>query len=118
MDHVFILLLTGVTSVVAYIVGVKWLRLSRYGLWIALGKTCEAMGWTLVFFLLNLIVGVSVMFVGRFFMETFVSLYHLSDVTLVALSLLQALAFQAWRAGSRPAYPSEVRYGDPFRHER
>jgi hypothetical protein len=118
MDHTFILILTGLTSVGAYIVGVKWLRLPRYGLWLALGKTCEALGLMLVFFLLNLIVGVSVVFAGRFFMGTFVSLYHVSDVTLLALSLLQALAFLAWRADSRPSYPSDVRYSDLFRHER
>ena len=118
MDHTFILIMTGLTSIGAYIVGVKWLRLSHYGLWLALGKTCEAVGLTLVFFLLNLIVGISVVFVGRSFMGAFVSLYHLSDVTLLALSLLQALTFQAWRADSRPSYPPDVRYGDLFRHER
>jgi hypothetical protein len=118
MDYTFILIMTGLTSVGAYIIGVKWLRLSCSGLWLALGKTCEAMGLMLVFFLLNLIVGVGVVFAGRFFMGTFVSLYHMSEVTLLALSLLQALTFQAWRADSRPGYPSDVRYSDLFRHER
>jgi hypothetical protein len=118
MDQMFILIMTGLTSVGAYIIGVKWLRLSRYGLWLALGKTCEAMGLTLVFFFLNLFVGVSVVFAGRFFMGAFVSLYHMSDVTLLALSLLQALTFQAWRADSRPSYPFDVRYSDLSRHER
>jgi hypothetical protein len=118
MDHTFILITTGLTSVGAYIIGVKWLRLSRYGLWLALGKTCEAVGLTLVFFLLNLTVGASVVFAGRFLMGTFVSLYRLSDVALIALSLLQALAFQAWRTDSRPGYTPDVRYGDLFRRER
>lgn len=118
MDHTFILIMTGLTSVGAYIVGVKWLRLSRHGLWLALGKTCEAVGLTLIFFLLNLIVGVSVAFAGRFFRGVFISLYHMSDVALLALSLLQALAFQAWRADSRPSYTPEVRYSDLFRRER
>jgi hypothetical protein len=118
MDHTFILIMTGLTSVGAYILGVKGLRLSRYGLWLALGKTCEAMGLTLIFFLLNLIVGISVVFAGRFLMGTFVSLYHLSDVTLLVLSLLQALTFQAWRADSRPGYTPDVRYSDLFRRER
>jgi hypothetical protein len=118
MDYTSILIMISLSSAGAYIIGVKWLRLSHYGLWLALGKTGEAMGLTLVFFLLNLIVGISVVFVGRFFMGAFVSLYHMSDVTLLALSLLQALTFQAWRADSRPSYPSDVRYGDLFRHER
>jgi hypothetical protein len=118
MDHTLILIMTGLTSVGAYIIGVKWLRLCRDGLWLALGKTCEAMGLMLVFFVLNLIVGVSVVSAGRFFTGAFVSLYHMSDVALLALSLLQALTFQAWRADPRSSFPSDLRDSDLFRHER
>jgi hypothetical protein len=117
MDHTFILIMVSLTSIGAYILGVKRLRLSRYGLWLALGRTCETIGLALIFFLLNLIVGVSVVFAGRFLIGAFVSLYYVSDVTLLVLSLLQALTFQAWRADSRLSYTRDVRYGDLFRRE-
>jgi hypothetical protein len=117
MDHTFFLIMIGLTSIGAYSLGVKRLRLSRYGLWLALGKTCETIGLALIFFLLNLIVGISVVFAGRFFMGTFVSLYYMSDVTLLVLSLFQAFTFQAWRADSRPSYSPDVCRGDLFHRE-
>jgi hypothetical protein len=49
----------------------------------------------------NLIVGVIIVYAARKSLGRFVSLYHLSDTTLLVLSLLQAMIFQAWRASSR-----------------
>lgn len=117
MDHTLILIMAGLTSVGTYILGVKGLRLSGYGLLLALGKACECVGLTLVFFLLNLMVGIVVILIARLFMGRFVSLYSASDATLLVLSLLQALTFQAWRAGSRHGRTPDARDNDLFRRE-
>jgi hypothetical protein len=107
MEQAFILIVAGLTSVGAYILGVQGFRLSRYGLWLALGRTFECVGLTLLFFLLNLMVGMGAILGARFLLRDFVSLYMASDATMLVLSLLQALTFQAWRGGSRHRHPSE-----------
>jgi hypothetical protein len=109
MESVYILLVAGLTSVAAYILGITRLRFSRSGLWQALGKTCECVGLTLVFFSLNLAVGMVAILAVRSLTSRFVSLYIVSDILLLVLSLLQALIFQAWREGSRPHHISESR---------
>jgi hypothetical protein len=117
MDHIFPLIMAGLTSVGIYVLGVKGLRLSGYGLWLALGKACECIGLTLVFFLLNLSVGIIAILAARVFIGGFVSVYYLSDVTLLVLSSLQALTFQAWRAGSRRGRIPDARNHDLLRLE-
>lgn len=114
MEHTFILMMAGLTSVGAYILGVKGLRLSGSHLWAGIGKTCESIGLTLVFFVLNLIVGVIIVYATRSVMGRFVSLYYLSDTTLLTLSLLQALTFQAWRAGSLCRGGADRPHGERF----
>ena len=108
MEQLFIVTLAGLTSVGGYVVGVKKFRLSKPGLRMALYKTLECVGAMLVFFLVNLIVGVSAILAARRLTGGFVSLYLASDITLLVLSFLQALIFQGWlevsrqRDGSRP----------------
>jgi hypothetical protein len=117
MDQIFPLIMAGLTSVGIYVLGVKGLRLPGYGLRPALGKAGECIGLTLVFFLLNLGVGIIAVFAARAFMEGFVSVYYLSDATLLVLSSLQALTFQVWRAGSEHGRTPHARDYNPFRHE-
>ena len=109
MESVYILLVAGLTSVAAYILGITRLRFPRSGLWQALGKTCECVGLTLVFFSLNLAVGMLTILAVRSLTSRFVSLYVVSDILLLVLSLLQALIFQGWREGSPPHHASESR---------
>jgi hypothetical protein len=117
MESVYILIVAGLTSVGAYILGITRLRLSRSRLWEALGKTCECVGLTLVFFLLNLAVGMLAILAMRSLSGRFVSLYIASDVLLLVLSLLQALAFQAWREGSCHYHTSESRSSELLHRE-
>ena len=107
MGQAFILIVAGLTSLGTYILGVKRLGLSRYGLWPALGRAFECVGLTLVFFLLNLVIGMVAILGVRLFIGEFVSLYTASDATMLVLSLLQALIFQSWRRASQPRHPSE-----------
>jgi hypothetical protein len=109
MESVYILIVAGLTSVAAYILGITRLRFSRSGLWRALGRTCECVGLTLVFFLLNLAVGMLAILAVRSLTGRFVSLYIITDILLLVLSLLQAMIFQAWQEGSRPHHTSESR---------
>jgi hypothetical protein len=117
LDSIFPLIMAGLTSVGIYVLGVKGLRLSGYGLWSALGKACECVGLTLVFLLLNLAVGIIAILAARVYMGGFVSLYYLSDATLLVLSSLQALTFQAWRAGSQRGRSPDARDHNLFRRE-
>jgi hypothetical protein len=112
MEHTFVLIMAGLTSIGTYLLGAKWLRLPSSALWTGLGKTCEVVGSALIFFALNLIVGAMVVSAARWLMGRFVSLYNISDTTLLVLSLLQALTFQAWRAGSPCRGGAEGRHGE------
>jgi hypothetical protein len=109
MQPVFILSVVGLTSMGMLILGVKGLRLSRSGLWLALGQACECVGLTLVLLALNVAVGMIAILAARLLSGRFVSLYIVSDTTLLMLSLLQALTFQAWREGSRQRHTSDSR---------
>jgi hypothetical protein len=117
MGSVFILIIAGLTSAGIFVLGVAGLRLSGSGLWLAVGKTCECVGLTLMFLLLNLAVGVLAVLAGRSLSGRFVSLYIVSDATLLILALLQALTFQAWRDGSRHHRIAESRGRGPLRRE-
>jgi hypothetical protein len=97
MEQSFILVLVGLTSVGAYLVGVKRLGLSRTGLRTAVGRTLECMGLALGFFVVNLAVGMTIVLVGRLLTREFVSLYYANDVSLLVLSVLQGLTFLWWR---------------------
>jgi len=97
MEPVFILIITGLTSVGMFILGVRGLQLSKSGLGLVLDKVFESVGLALVLFLLNLAVGMCSVLAWRSLTGHFVSIYIASDTTLLILSLLQALTFQAWR---------------------
>lgn len=118
MGPVFILIIAALTSVGIFVLGVTRLRLSKSGLRLAVGKTCECVGLALVFLLLNLALGVLAVLAGRSLSGRFVSLYIVSDATLLILALLQALTFQAWRDGSRHHRISESHGHVPLRRER
>ncbi|MBI4012140.1 MAG: hypothetical protein HY359_07545 [Candidatus Rokubacteria bacterium] len=100
MQDLFIIGLVGVTSVAAYLIGARGLRLPRRGLGPAAGRTLECVGLTLLFFGANLAVGVAAVLAARAVTRGFVSLYLADDVVLLPLSLLQALLFAWWRAAS------------------
>jgi hypothetical protein len=107
MEQIFLLIVASLTSVGSYILGVKGLRLCRSGLWVALGKACDCVGLTLIIFLLNMTVAMFAILAVRSLSGRFISIYMASDITLLIVSLLQALTFQAWRESSRQRHTSE-----------
>lgn len=94
METAFILVVAGLSTLVAGLVG---RRGSRRSLGSAVGKTLESVGLMVAFLLGNLAVGFVLALVARVAGGGFVSLYVNDDVSIVILSVLQALVFQWWR---------------------
>jgi hypothetical protein len=97
MEQVFLLLLAGATSVAGFLLGVWSLGISRTGLREGVLRALELAGASVVFFLVNLVVGISVILMVRTFTNHFLSVYLLNDLTLVALSVIQGIVFECWR---------------------
>jgi urea transporter len=84
------------TSGAALLVGVRMLGLRWAALGGALGLVLEAIGLAVVFFVANLVAGISVV-IGLRLAGVFVSVYAMDDLVLAILSAGQAFLFQAWR---------------------
>jgi hypothetical protein len=97
VDQVFLLLLTTTTSLGAVVLGVRALGLSRSRLKTAGHCALELVGASVVFFVVNLAVGLPVILAVRALTSEFLSVYLLNDLMLVALSTLQGLVFCCWR---------------------
>lgn len=102
MGQAFVLLLVGLTSAGACWVGTRALGLSGIGLRVALGRMLESVGMAVIFFVVNLSVGVTGILIARMVTGTFVSLYLAADETILLLSLFQGLTFQWWWNPSAP----------------
>jgi hypothetical protein len=103
LEPAYILLVVGGTSLGIVIFGSKCLGFTRAQLWLGMSKACEVVGLTLVFFVLNLGLGMLPILLARSLMGRFISIYVLSDSSLLILSLLQALVFQGWWQCARHA---------------
>ena len=99
MEH-FLVVVVGLTSVGACVIGRSWLSLSWNNLRLALNVLLESVGVGLVFLAVNLAAGIVMILVGRLLLREFVTIYLVSDSTLLVLSLLQGLVFQWWLRGS------------------
>jgi hypothetical protein len=97
VNAIFLLGLGALTSAGAYLIGRRRLGLSRNTVVTAITKLLECVGMALVFFGLNLAVGMVGILAGRLLTRGFVSLYLANDVVLLVLSLLQGVTFQWWR---------------------
>ena len=97
MSGLLILVLVALTSAGSYLVGKKVLGLSGRQLGHAAGKMLEGLGLSLVFFALNLVLGVTIILAVRNFTGVFVSVYHVADLSLLLLSCLQGCIFHWWR---------------------
>ncbi len=106
MKQGFVLVLVGLTSAAACVVGTRGLGLSWRSLGAALARMFEAIGISVVFFAINLLVAAAAILTARTLGPRFVSLYLADDVTVIALSVLQGLVFQAWRESPRADQPS------------
>ena len=93
-------LIVGVTALTAaggYLYGKEVLGLSNRELATAWKTTLECVWFSLGFFALNLLVAFAGILASRVAFGRFVSIYNLSDITLLILSILQGIMFQLWR---------------------
>jgi hypothetical protein len=97
MDHIFLLLLAGATSAGGFLLGVWGLGIPRARLHGGILRALELAGASVVFLLVNLAVGISVILAVRTFTTHFLSAYLLNDVALVVLSAFQGIVFECWR---------------------
>lgn len=97
MDQVFLLLLVGTTSAAALLIGIRGLRLPRARLAVGFRCALELLGTAVLFFVVNLVVGLTVILAVRMFTRQFLSAYLLNDVGLMVLSLVQGIVFECWR---------------------
>lgn len=100
MESLVLLGLVAVTSIGAYALGVGRLGLRREALRAATGRALECLGLALAFSAANFVLGFGLILAARAVLRDFVSLYVVNDVTLVILSLVQALVFAWWQATS------------------
>ena len=99
MDQVFLLLVAGATSAGGLLLGAWGLGIPRARLRGGILRALEFAGASAVFFLVNLVVGISVILAVRTFTSHFLSAYLLNDVALVVLSAIQGIVFECWRRG-------------------
>jgi heme/copper-type cytochrome/quinol oxidase subunit 3 len=90
------------TSGVAYWLGVAVLGLDRRQAWAAVVAALETVALAAVFVVANVALALGVLLGLRLLTGTFVSLYPALDLTWGGLSLLQGLAFGAWRGRRVP----------------
>jgi fructose-specific phosphotransferase system IIC component len=88
-----ILVVAAITSAVAVGIGA---RRRRAGVGVAIGAVLEVVGATVLFFVANLLVGAALVLIARRFTPYYTTLYEVTDLALLVLSLLQALTFTAW----------------------
>lgn len=99
----------GLTSLGAYLIGVRRVGMSTAELGIAIVTMLECVGITLIFALINFGVAASVIFGVRAFTTGFMSVYVLGDVTWWFLSVLQGLVWWMWRGTRRSKEGSGAR---------
>jgi hypothetical protein len=96
--HPLVLIIAACTSVLAIVLGARGVELPLRRLGTALGVALETVGATVIFFVANVIVGSLLILVARRLTPYYLTLYEVTDVSLLVLSVLQAVTFQAWRS--------------------
>lgn len=101
MVALVMLLLVATTSAAARAAGSRWLRLRPDDLGRAGLRALECVGLGMAFLAANVAIGVGGILVARAMTGHFVSVYLVSDETLVLVSGLQGLVFWSWWRGGR-----------------
>lgn len=95
------IIILGLTSAGAYLVGTRLGGLHRPELPRAIIDVLGALGLAVAFLLGNLAVGTAAVLGFRALTGHFISVYVVSDATLPILSLVQAMIFRRWRELSK-----------------
>jgi len=97
MNSLLLLVPVCATSLALYAFGRSVLGYERPALSRLVASTLESVGLVALFFIVNTLIGVLAVIAVRTLTPLFLSVYHFSEQTLIPLSLIQALAFLAWR---------------------
>jgi hypothetical protein len=89
-------MIIAITSLVGVAIG--W-RGGLAGLASAVGVVLETIGATVLFFVANLAVGATLVLAGRSYAYFYTTLYEVTDITLLIVSVIQALLVTIWRRG-------------------
>lgn len=98
MEQLFLPLLFLLTSAALYAIATRGLGLPRAALRRALGAVLECAGLTLVLAAANVAAGFALVLLLRRLTGTFLSLYVNTDLVILGLAVLQAVALQWWMA--------------------
>ena len=101
MASLVIIGIIALTSLVAYFVGTRGFGLRRDRLTPATNEALECLGLAVVFLIGNLASGVALILGLRALTGRFISIYWLNDISVLALSFLQALVLQSWLRRSK-----------------
>ena len=101
MPSLALVIVAGLTSLGAYLVGMRLAGLRRTDLRGTVMEVLECLGLIVIFLAANLAVGVALILGLRVLTGRFISVYIVNDATLAILSLLQALVFHGWRERSK-----------------
>jgi hypothetical protein len=96
VESLFLLAVGAVTSIAAFGACVRLLGWSRSDLRWSAGRVFETAGLILLFYMLNVAVGLGLALLVRNTGVTFVSLYVNADLSLFAFAVLQGLVFEFW----------------------
>lgn len=96
MIDVSTILLIGLTSLAAYLVGTRRFGLSRPALGGVVRATLETIGMATVFLVANLGLAALALGLVRGAAGHFISVYMVDDLALGAVSLLQGFVFRWW----------------------
>lgn len=99
MESLLVLFLVALSSAAACVLGIRVLGLRAAALSQALGTALDCLGTAALFLAANVALAVGTVLLLRAVGVGFVSVYRTADVTLLGLSLLQGLVFEAWRSG-------------------
>jgi hypothetical protein len=97
MEDYFILVPLALTSLAVAVLELRRRPDAAASLREAAVKAAEAVGLTVLFFAANVATGAFISLATRALRLGFISIYLNTDITLLVLSLLQALVYQRWR---------------------
>jgi hypothetical protein len=105
-DHAIVLTAAALTSVVMVVAGRRW---GWRGLAAAVLAAVELIGATTLFFLANLAVGVVLVLAVRGLTPFYPSLYEVTEIALLLVSLVQAAIVETWRRPARRGDATRLR---------
>jgi len=97
VSEIYMMTAAILTSAAAYLVIRRRWRFARGSLRLAIRRTVECAGLSLLFFVGNLVVEAALVLLARALTGRFVTLYLAGDLMIVPISCLQGVAVWWWR---------------------